>query len=155
MRGKQCLLLVLMSAPLSEGCAPTRVHPPDSVEAEIRRLDHAEAQALLQRDSTTLRRLWANDFTVNNPRGGITRGSNEVVALIRNGIIDYSAFDRQIEVILPHGASVIVMGSERIVPGRKAPLAGQRVLRRFTHFWMKRNGEWRLTARHANVVTQN
>lgn len=34
----------------------------------------------------------------------------------------------------------------------KAPFAGQTVRRRFTHFWMLRNGEWRLTARHANVV---
>jgi hypothetical protein len=124
----------------------------DSLEALIRRLDHAEAQGLLRRDSTALRRIWARDFTVNNPRNSITRGSDEVVALIRNGTIDYSTFARDIETILFHGSTVIVMGSETITPVHKAPFAGQTVRRRFTHFWMRRAGEWRLTARHANVV---
>jgi len=124
----------------------------DSLETLIRRLDRAEAQGLLHRDSTALRHLWARDFTVNNPRNSITRGSDEVVALIRNGTIDYSSFVRDIETILFHGSTVIVMGSETITPVNKAPFAGQTVHRRFTHFWMRRDGEWRLTARHANVV---
>lgn len=124
----------------------------DSTEALIRRLDRAEADGLLHRDSTALRKLWARDFTVNNPRNSITRGSDEVVGLIRNGTIDYSSFLREIETILFHGNTVIVMGSETIEPVNKAPFAGQTVRRRFTHFWMRRNGEWRLTARHANVM---
>ena len=124
----------------------------DSLETLIRRLDRAEAEGLLHRDSTALRHIWASDFTVNNPRNSITRGSDDVVALIRNGTIDYSSFIRDIETILFHGNTVIVMGSETIKPVNKAPFAGQTVRRRFTHFWMMRNGEWRLTARHANVV---
>ena len=75
-----------------------------------------------------------------------------MVALIRNGTIDYSSFARDIETILFHDNVVIVMGSETITPVNKAPFAGQTVRRRFTHFWMRRNGAWRLTARHANVV---
>jgi hypothetical protein len=124
----------------------------DSLEAIIRRLDREEAEGLLRRDSVALRRLWAPDFTVNNPRNSITTGSDAVVALIRNGTIDYSSFNREIETVLFHGNTVIVMGSETITPVNKAPFAGQTVHRRFTHFWMWRNGEWRLTARHANVI---
>src|SRR3954464_13870209 len=97
----------------------------DSLEALIRRLDRAEAQGLLHRDSTALRRLWAPDFTVNNPRNSITQGSDEVVALIRNGTIDYSSFTRDIETILFHGSTVILMGAETIMPVNKAPFAGQ------------------------------
>jgi hypothetical protein len=93
----------------------------------------------------------ARDFTVNNPRNSITRGSDAVVALIRNGTIDYSSFDRDIETMLFHGSTVIVMGSETITPVNKAPPTRRTVRRRFTHFWMRRDGEWRLTARHANV----
>jgi hypothetical protein len=126
-----------------------------SLEALIRRRDAAEAAGLLHRDSTALRKIWARDFTVNNPRNSITRGSDEVVALIRNGTIDYSSFKRDIETILFHGNTVIVMGSETITPVNRAPFAGQTVRRRFTHFWMKRDGEWRLTARHANVICAN
>src|SRR5687767_13900718 len=123
----------------------------DSIE--IRRLDAAEAVGLLRRDSVALRAIWSPDFTVNNPRNSITRGAEAVVALIRNGTIDYSSFVRETEAILLHGNVVIVMGSETITPVNTAPFAGQTVRRRFTHFWMRRNGQWRLTARHANVVS--
>ena len=53
------------------------------------------------------------------------------------------------------GNTVIVMGLETIKPVGKAPYTGQTVRRRYTHFWMKREGKWLLTARHANVICQN
>jgi hypothetical protein len=64
----------------------------EALIAQIRSLDAEEARGLLNRDSAALRRLWAPDFTVNNPRNSITRGSEEVVALISHGTIDYSTF---------------------------------------------------------------
>ena len=152
---KRCCTLAIALVLFRLGDAPAQSSAHDSLEALIRRLDHAEAQGLLRRDSTALRKLWARDFTVNNPRNSITRGSEGVVALIRNGTIDYSSFVRDIETILFHGTVVIVMGSETITPVNKAPFAGQTVRRRFTHFWMRRGGEWRLTARHANVVCRS
>ena len=48
----------------------------DSLETLIRRLDRAEAEGLLNRDSVALRRIWAQDFTVNNPRNSITRDNS-------------------------------------------------------------------------------
>ena len=125
------------------------------LETEIRRLDHAEAVGLLHKDVAALEQLWAEDFTVNNPRNGITNGRKGVVALIRNGTIDYASFVREIEAMLFHGDTVIVMGLETIEPVGKAPFAGQTVRRRYTHFWMKRHGRWLLTARHANVICPN
>jgi hypothetical protein len=125
------------------------------LEQEIRRLDMAEANGLLQKNVAALEKLWAENFTVNNPRNGITHGRKEVIALIENGTIDYASFVREVETILFHGNTVIVMGLETIKPINKAPYAGQTVRRRFTHFWMKRKGQWLLTARHANVICQN
>jgi hypothetical protein len=148
--GSTCRCGVALAFLLASFSTASAQRASDSLE--IRRLDQVEADGLLRRDSTTLRRIWAPDFTVNNPRNSITRGSEEVIGLIRNGTIDYSSFVREIETILFHGNTVIVMGSEVIKPGNKAPFAGQTVRRRFTHFWMLRNGEWRLTARHANVI---
>jgi hypothetical protein len=129
--------------------------PNEALEQEIRRFDVAEAEGLLHKDVAALEKLWAADFTVNNPRNGITHGRKEVVALIRNGIIDYSSFVREVETMLFHGDTVISMGLETIKPVGKAPFAGQTVRRRFTHFWMKRDGKWLLTARHANIICQN
>jgi ketosteroid isomerase-like protein len=126
-----------------------------ALETEIRRLDHAEAEGLLHKNVSALEQLWAEDFTVNNPRNGITTGRKEVVALIRNGTIDYASFVREIETMLFHGGTVIVMGLETIQPVGKAPFAGQTVRRRYTHFWMKRQGRWLLTARHANLICPN
>lgn len=123
-----------------------------ALETEIRRLDHAEAEGLLHKDVAALEKLWAEDFTVNNPRNGITNGRKEVVALINNGTIDYASFVREIETMLFHGDTVIVMGLETIKAVGKAPFAGQTVRRRYTHFWMKKRGQWILTARHANVI---
>lgn len=75
--------------------------------------------------------LWAEDFTINNPRNSITNGR-----------------------ILFHADVVIVMGHETVKPVGKAPSTGQTVNRRYTHFLMKRQGHWLLTARHANIVVQ-
>jgi ketosteroid isomerase-like protein len=127
----------------------------DALEQEIRKLDRAEADGLLRKDVGVLAKLWAEDFTVNNPRNGISNGRKDVVALIRNGTIDYSSFVRDVETMLFHGDTVIIMGLETIKPVGKAPFAGQTVRRRFTHFWMKTRGTWLLTARHANVICQN
>ena len=126
-----------------------------ALEQEIRRLDVAEAEGLLHKNVAALEKLWAEDFTVNNPRNTISHGRKEVLALIGNGTIDYSSFVREVETMLFHGDTVISMGLETITPVGKAPLAGQTVRRRFTHFWMKRDGQWLLTARHANVICQN
>lgn len=144
------LTIAALLVVLSDASAQTSSQ--DSTERVIRRLDAAEANGLLRRDSTLLKRIWSPDFTVNNPRNSISHGSDAVVALIRNGTIDYASFVREIETMLFHGNTVIVMGSEIIMPVRNAPFAGQTVRRRFTHFWMLRDGEWRLVARHANVV---
>ena len=124
----------------------------NKLEQQIRKLDAAEADGLLNKDVAVLKKLWAEDFTVNNPRNSITNGSQGVLALIENGTIDYSSFVREIETILFHGNTIITMGLETIKPVGKAPFAGQTVRRRYTHFWMKRNGKWLLTARHANVI---
>jgi len=73
-----------------------------------------------------LEKLWADDFTVNNPRNGITHGRKGALALIENGTIDYASFVLEIETMSFHGDVVIVMGQETIKPVSKAPFAGQR-----------------------------
>lgn len=125
------------------------------LEQEIRKLDAAEADAILNKDIAALDKITAEDFTVNAPGNTVIMGRKAVTELIQNGVIDYSSFVREIQTILFYGDTVIVMGSETIKPVRKAPFAGQTVNRRFTNFWMKRKGKWLLTARHANVICPN
>ena len=127
----------------------------NALEQEIRKLDMAEADAVLRSDLPALEKLWAEDFTVNNPGNEISKGRKEVVRLVRAGIIKYSSFVREAESVLLQGNAVIVMGLETVKPIGNAPGAGQTLRRRYTNIWMKRNGRWLLTARHANVICQS
>lgn len=128
--------------------------PKDTLEQKIRQVDLAQAEAILQKDFQALDKLCAKDFTVNNPRGDISKGNEAVKELIRSGVIDYASFVREIEAVLIYGKTVIVMGRETIVPNENSPQAGQTVRRRYTNIWMKRNGKWLLTTRHASVIPE-
>jgi hypothetical protein len=44
------------------------------------------------------------------------------------------------------------MGKETVVPKGKSPEAGKTIYRRYANTWMKRDGQWRLVARHASVI---
>ncbi len=128
--------------------------PKDTLEQKIRKLDLAQADAILRKDFQALDELYAKDFTVNNPRGEISKGNEAVKELIRSGVVNYASFAREIELVLIYGKTVIVMGRETLVPNENSPQAGQTVRRRYTNIWMKRNGKWLLTARHASVIPE-
>ena len=124
----------------------------NALKQEIRKLDLAEADAIQRGDFAALNKLLAEDFTVNSPRNRIVYGREELFALIRNGVTNYSSFVREPEAVLIHGNTVVVLGSETIKPMGNAPGAGQTVRRRYTNVWMKRNGRWLLTARQASII---
>ncbi len=124
----------------------------NALEQEIRKLDLAEADAIQRNDFAALNKLLAEDFTVNSPRNNVVNGREELFALMRNGITNYSSFVREPEAVLIHGNTVVVMGSETIKPTGNAPGAGQTLRRRYTNVWMKRNGKWLLTARQASII---
>jgi ketosteroid isomerase-like protein len=120
----------------------------DALEQEIRKLDLAEAEAIMRGDFAALNKLLAEDFTVNTPRNEIAKGREAVFTLIRSGTINYSSFVREPEALLFYGNTVVVMGLETIKPTGTV----QTVRRRYTNVWMKKKGKWLLTARHANVI---
>ena len=124
-------------------------------EGEIRKIDLAEADAILRNDAAAAETFYADDIVVNNPRYTVTNGKQALLALIKTGNIHYSSFVREIEKITFQGEAAIVMGKETVKPDGNAPGAGQTILRRFTNIWMKRNGKWLLTARHANIICAN
>ena len=128
--------------------------PKETLEQQIRRLDQMEAEAIQKKDFQVLDAITAEDFTTNSPRNQIVKGSEGVKELIRKGVINYASFARETEAVLIYGKTVITMGRETIVMGEKSPQKGQTIRRRYTNIWMKRNGKWLLTARHANVICE-
>lgn len=123
-----------------------------ALEAEIRALDLAHAKAILEGDAKALDRLMDDDVTVNHPTGRIVKEKKELLDLIKQGVIRYTAFERTPERFLFYPGMVVVMGGEVVVPAPDAPNAGQRLQRRYTDAWMKRDGQWKLAFRHANNV---
>ncbi len=137
------------------GSAPGQTAKQDkALEQQIRTLELEETNAVLRSDVTALEKMWAEDFTVNNPNNQISRGRKEVLDRVRSGLIKYSSFVREIEQVSFYDNMVIVMGLEVVTPIGNAPRAGQTVRRRFTNIWMKRKGNWLLAVRHANVICQ-
>ncbi len=123
----------------------------DTLEQEIRKLDLAEAEAIRKKDFEALDKLASKDFTTNSPRNEIVRGKEELKELMRKGVINYASFVREIEEVLIYEKTAVVMGRETIITN-DAP--SQTICRRYTNVWMKRNGTWLLTARHANIICQ-
>jgi ketosteroid isomerase-like protein len=142
------LAMLLASAATFAGEAA----PDAALEAEIRALDLAHAKAIFEGDARSLDRLMDDEVTVNHPTGRIVKEKKELLDLIRQGVIRYTAFERTPERFLFFPDMVVVMGGEVVVPAPGAPNAGKRLQRRYTNAWMRREGQWKLAFRHANNV---
>lgn len=141
------LVFVLSGSMSGQGAKMNR-----ALEQKIRKLEQAQVDALLRSDLAAMRSNWAKDYVVNNPFNQAVDASK---GPIQAGSLTYSSFIREIERVLIHSNTVIVMGRETVVPKGTSPDAGKTIHRRFTNIWMKRNDKWLLIARHASVVCPN
>ena len=152
---KPLLLATIITCIVTGSVLGQNAKPQGDLEQTIRRLELAESDAVQRSDVAALEKLWAEDFTVNNPNNQISRGRKEVLDRVRSGLLRYSSFVREIESVGFYGDTVIVMGLETVIPTGDNPRAGQPLRRRYTNVWMKRKGAWLLAVRHANVICQN
>ncbi len=123
----------------------------DPREAEIRRLENVEREAVLRSDSAALYdKLWSPTMVINTPANvvGTVEGTKQH---LRSGNLNYLSFERNIEKITFDGDIAIVMGGEVIKPQGKQPNAGKTVSRRFTNVWRYKNNSWSIIARHATI----
>jgi uncharacterized protein (TIGR02246 family) len=141
------VLLVALMSGLSSAQPKT-----SKLEQHIRQLEAEAAKAILDKDESAIDRLFAKDAVTNNPRGGLTVGSEGIKVLFKNGTIDYGSFERNIESVQIRGTTVIVMGNEVYAMKGKNGEKGPTIHRRYTNVWMKSKGVWQITARHASVI---
>lgn len=114
-------------------------------------LERRERDAVLAGDEAALKQLWDEQLIVNAPNNAVVSGRAAVLELVRLGIIRYARFERQIDRVELFGDVAVTMGSEKVQP-IAGPLAGKLVERRYTNVWRQADGEWRMCARHANVI---
>jgi ketosteroid isomerase-like protein len=117
-------------------------------EAEIKKLEQMEVEAVLKKDTVTLLKLWDKNYVVNAPDNKINFAGKTTLdrPVLKRSRVSFSLY---IEQIIVRGNTVISMGSETVVPTENQP---QLVKRRYTNIWMKQDGSWKLVARHANVI---
>lgn len=123
-----------------------------ALREKIIRLELAHARAIFTGDAPALDSLMDDNITVNHPTNRIINEKKELLDLIRQGVIRYTSFQRFPEKILFFKDMVVAMGRETVTPAKGAPNAGKTLQRRYTDIWMNRDGNWRLTVRHANNV---
>ena len=124
-----------------------------NIETEIRKLEQTEVDAVVNKDTVALKKLWDNDYIVNNPDNKIILAKSNSVdrpVLQRQKV----SFTRVVENILINGDIAISMGKENVVATDEASKLVQNIKRRYTNIWMKKDGTWKLAARHANRLCE-
>lgn len=122
-----------------------------AIETEIRKLEQDEVQAVLNKDTSALKKLWDKDFVVHNPESKIilaTPNPADRPVLQRQR----TSFTREVEKIIINDDVVISMGKETVVATEDPGKPDQITERRYTNIWMKKEGSWKLIARHANKI---
>ena len=134
------------------------IHAASNIEADrqekaIRSLESQERGAVLAQDATALDRLWSDEYAVNNPLNQITPTKNDVLERVRKGLIHFSSYEREIELIRVKDDLAVVMGRETVLATGATPLPRSTIRLRFTHVW-KKDGDttWRVLARHASII---
>ena len=133
-------------------CFSNPVVAQDAREAEIRRLENLEREAVLKSDSMLLfNKLWSPNMVVNTPANvaGTVEGTK---AQLRSGNLNYLSFERNIEKISFNDNVAVVMGEEKIKPQGKQMNAGKLVTRRFINVWLYSNKNWSIIARQATII---
>jgi uncharacterized protein DUF4440 len=124
--------------------------PMDSIatwEQDIRALEEAGRVAFLAADTDTLGAMWDEDLLVNSPLN-IINDKSRVLDLLATGRIRHTFDDVVIEQVHRYDNVVVVMGRDTV----DGPPHGAIMNRRFTNVWQLQNGQWKMIARHAQIV---
>ena len=109
MRDALVFLLLICICHVSQGQDP-------SVEAAIRKLEQLECTAVLEKDTVMLRKLWADDYTVNSPANRVVTGGKSTLDRPVITQAENVSFTRVVEHVILRSGLAIVMGHEVVVP---------------------------------------
>ena len=119
---------------------------------EIRKIEQLRVQGILEKDSTIIRKILANDLIVNAPSNSVV-DLNMAMEALKLGYIDYTSYEQKIDEIKIIENIGIVMGLETVMPTGLTGKAGTTEKRRFTDIWMFKNSQWVMIARQATNIS--
>lgn len=146
-RALRTLFLCVGAAAIPFGWA----HAADSWEADIRAVEEKHRQAFLAADVPAMEKMLSDQFVVNSPRNTVI-GKDELLGMVRKGVLTISEFTQDIDRIQRIGDDVFVMGADRVVYVAPSPNAGKTDRRRFTDVWRLEGGRWVFIARQATLL---
>lgn len=120
------------------------------LEAEIRELEQRQVSLALAGDREALAQVFAPDFRMVNPAGGVAN-RDELLAMLAGSSRPYSNATYTTDALRAYGGVVVTQGTEEVEFGSGAQ-AGQKQLRRITQVWERDGDAWRLAMRHATLV---
>ena len=123
----------------------------ETIIKQIKQLEDAELKAILESDTVALRKMWAEDVHVNNPSNTVVNRA-QVFDRIKSTFIKYSLYTREQEYYGVYDDVVIVMGNETVIPSGNNPDNGKTIKRRYTNVYKNFDNNWKLIARHANII---
>ncbi|ULT39018.1 nuclear transport factor 2 family protein [Niabella defluvii] len=121
MSALKCLLLNALLSGSINALAQNNITQ-GQLQQTIGQLDRAHATAIFKGDSLALDSLMDDEVTVNHPTNRIVKEKNELLSLIRQGIIRYTTFERTPELFLFYENTVVVMGNEQVTPAPGRPM---------------------------------
>lgn len=147
---KNLLLLIILCA-LFGKAQTINNQSKDEIIAQIKILEALQTKAILESDTITLAKIWAEEYHVNSPTNLVVNRS-QVFQRIKNTFIKYSTYTQEPEYYGVFDDVVIVMGKETVVPTGDNPDKDKILTRRYTDIYKMINGEWKGISRHANIV---
>jgi len=114
-------------------------------------MEKLQVRGILDKDSTIIRNILANDLIVNAPTNTVV-DLNMALEALKLGYIDYTSYEQKIDEIKIIDNIRIVMGLETVIPTGLTGIAGTIEKRRFTDIWMYKNNQWVMIARQATNI---
>jgi hypothetical protein len=108
------------------------------IESEITDLESRESTALSKRDTAALIKIWARDFTLDEP--------NNKLVISKNPLPYYVAFVRTVEKLGAFDNVVFTSGYESFQKLLSNGKLEEPIKRNFSHTWTREHGVWKLTA---------
>ena len=132
---------------------PAAAPPTDPHTIEVQKALRADMAcfpiALRTRNFAELDKCWAPEMLVNSPANKVLTRAEVIVAMAA-GKLDYRDTHIVVEQFSTIGDTAVEMGHEDYVP-LTGPEAGKTLYRRFTNFYIHRDGRWMSLARQATI----
>ncbi len=109
------------------------------IEEELAQVESREIRALLERDTTVLKTIWLQDFTLDEPHNKVHHDQNPLP--------HYLSLGRRIEQITIVDDFAYVLGFEYAVRVNLDGNVDTQIMRNYSHMWKKEFFTWSLTTK--------